>query len=65
MISYVYLTSQVLQRNITIGDFDKYNAAVTTYTGTIRDILLYIVQIPEYHRKTVPRCLKNLCRRSC
>lgn len=49
-ISYAYLTMQVINNVITIGDFSMYVGGVASFSGAMREVMNNIVEVSQYRK---------------
>lgn len=50
VISYAYLTVQVIHNVITIGDFSMYVGGVASFSGAMREVMNNIVEVSQYRK---------------
>ncbi len=48
LISYVYLTKQVIEENITIGEFSMYIGGVLAFSNAMRSVLKNIIEVSQF-----------------
>ena len=50
LVSYAYLIVRFVGNTITVGDFSMYVGGVTTFSGTMREVMQNIVEVSEYRK---------------
>jgi len=50
LVSYAYLTAQILGQHMTIGDFSMYVGGVAAFSGAMREVMQNIVEVAAYRQ---------------